>query len=60
MTTLTGLTRRRRLGIVGAALAALVFLGAGCAALQRTEDLPSPSDEDSLGGPEGETDPAAP
>ena len=29
-------------------------LVSGCAALKRTETLPSPSDADSLGGPEGE------
>jgi hypothetical protein len=30
------------------------MLVSGCAALKRTESLPSPSDADSLGGPEGE------
>jgi hypothetical protein len=60
MTTWSGLAWRRRLAIMGATMAMLVFLSGGCATLQRTEDLPSPSDEDSLGGPEGETDPAAP
>jgi hypothetical protein len=39
-------------------LAALVLVS-GCAALRRTENLPSPSAEDSLGGPEGEGDPDA-
>ena len=34
-------------------LVALTLLS-GCAALKRTETLPSPSDADSLGGPEGE------
>ena len=29
-------------------------LVSGCAALKRTETLPSPNDADSLGGPEGE------
>jgi hypothetical protein len=29
-------------------------LVSGCAALKRTETLPSPSDADGLGGPEGE------
>jgi hypothetical protein len=37
-------------------LVALVLVS-GCAALRKTEDLPSPSPEDSVGGPEGEEDP---
>lgn len=60
MTIGIGLARRRRLAIMSAVMAMLVFLGGACAALRKTEDLPSPSAEDNLGGPEGETDPGTP
>ena len=60
MTAGSDLAPRRRLAVLSVAMAALVFLGGACAALRRTENLPSPSAEDSLGGPEGETDPGTP
>jgi hypothetical protein len=44
--------------VLVAGLVALMLVS-GCAALRRTEDLPSPLPEDSLGGPEGEEDPGA-
>lgn len=40
--------------VVGLAVLVLV---SGCAGLRKTEDLPSPLPEDTIGGPEGEEDP---